>query len=158
MHVKSGSAGEATLGYGEWRDVPRAPLEATDVTVDEGMTECLECASAGRTVTGGTTDGTYNCRDRSQNSILYARVVNRSCSPFCHRIEGLFRRICNDRHLVASNRIDQPTAFYDRLRANEDNVDLVHDIRHGRVQDNRARNPGLCKSRVRLDSIKTCVC
>lgn len=50
-------------------------------------------------------------------------------------VKGLFGRASDDGYLIAAHRIDEPPTLNDSLRADEYEIDLVHDVRYGRIED-----------------------
>ena len=74
--------------------------------------------------------------------------------PFRQRIEWLVFRLCNNSHLIASQRIDQPTALDNCFRSDENEVDLIHDISDGGIEHHCARDAGCGQDLVGLKAVK----
>lgn len=60
--------------------------------------------------------------------------------PFRKGIERLVSGSCNDRNLIAPHCIYEAATLNNSLRSNEDEINFVHDIGHGRIQYHGARN------------------
>lgn len=72
--------------------------------------------------------------------------------PFCQCVEWFIRSLGDDRHLVASNVVDQTTALDDGLRTDQSKVHSVHHIRYGGIEHHGARDPGGGERLVRFQA------
>ena len=73
--------------------------------------------------------------------------------PFCQCVERLVRGLGDDSHLVATDVIDQTTTFDNGLRADENKVYPVHNVRDRGIEYNRAWNSSGAQSLVCLQTI-----
>lgn len=75
-------------------------------------------------------------------------------APFSERVEGLVRRFCDNRYLVASHRVNESTAFHDSLGSNKNEVDHVHAVCHSRIQNDGTWDTSRSELFSGLDTVK----
>lgn len=59
----------------------------------------------------------------------------------------------DDSYLATPDRVDQTTTFDNRFRADEDEIDFIHDISYGRIKNHSTRNAGCGENFIGLETI-----
>ena len=86
---------------------------------------------------------------------LQTRGEGRGTAPLSQGVERLVLCLCDDGHLIATDRIDEAAAFNHGFGAHEYEIDLIHDIRHGGIENDSAWDSRCRELFVCFDPVET---
>lgn len=139
-----------TKASNSWTRRVRASQRVRRLAVGQiaGTRASLDCAWVGRTEKEGRDDEICNWKGCQRH------IQGSACDddrPFGKGVEWFVFGSRDDSHLIAAHGVDQPSTLDDCLRTHKDEVNLVHDVCHGRVEHDRTRDACSRQRFVRLD-------